>query len=137
PDTFGRLLAGGIVAWLGLQTLVNLGAVTGLLPIAGVPLPLVSYGGSSLVVTLAAVGVLVSIGRAGAVPAAVRSTMAADARSKPKPKPKPRPVPTKPRRKASPPPSRRQVRAPRQRQKAPARSRAPVWGSTQRARTGR
>src|SRR5205085_6136489 len=63
PDTFGRLLAGGIVAWLGLQILVNLGAVTGLLPITGVPLPLVSFGGSSLVVTLAAIGILVNIGR--------------------------------------------------------------------------
>jgi cell division protein FtsW len=63
PDGFGRLLAGGIVSWLGLQTLVNLGAVTGLLPITGVPLPLVSFGGSSLVVTLAAIGILVNIGR--------------------------------------------------------------------------
>src|SRR5207247_6682670 len=110
PDTFGRLLAGGIVAWLGLQTLVNLGAVTGLLPITGVPLPLVSFGGSSLVVTLAAVGILVSIGRAGAVPAAVRATTAADARSKPKPRP--RPSPPKPRKRAPTPRSPRQVRPP-------------------------
>jgi cell division protein FtsW len=65
PDVFGRLLAGGITAWLGLQALVNLGAVTGLLPITGVPLPFVSFGGSSLIVSLAAVGVLLSIGRAG------------------------------------------------------------------------
>jgi cell division protein FtsW len=64
PDTFGRLLAAGIVAWLGLQTIVNLGAVTGLLPITGVPLPLLSYGGSSLVVSLAAIGILVNIARA-------------------------------------------------------------------------
>jgi cell division protein FtsW len=63
PDGFGRLLAGGIVGWFGTQALVNLGAVTGLLPITGVPLPFVSFGGSSLVVSLAAVGVLVSIGR--------------------------------------------------------------------------
>jgi cell division protein FtsW len=65
PDPFGRLLAGGITGWLGLQALVNLGAVTGVLPITGVPLPFVSFGGSSLVVSLAAVGVLMSIGRAG------------------------------------------------------------------------
>jgi cell division protein FtsW len=64
PDAFGRLLAGGITAWLGLQALVNLGAVTGLLPITGVPLPFVSFGGSSLIVSLASVGVLLSIGRA-------------------------------------------------------------------------
>jgi len=72
PDTFGRLLAAGIVSWLGLQTVVNLGAVTGLLPITGVPLPLLSYGGSSLVVTLAAVGILVSIARASAWPEGAR-----------------------------------------------------------------
>ncbi|MGZ4155508.1 MAG: putative lipid II flippase FtsW, partial [Actinomycetota bacterium] len=54
PDTFGRLLAAGITSWIGLQTIVNLGAVTGLLPITGVPLPLVSFGGSALIVTLAA-----------------------------------------------------------------------------------
>jgi cell division protein FtsW len=65
-DVFGRLLAAGIVSWFGLQTLINLGAVTGLLPITGVPLPFLSYGGSSLVVSLAAVGVLVSIARASA-----------------------------------------------------------------------
>src|SRR5262249_47774278 len=54
-DTFGRLLATGIVAWLALQTLINLGAVTGILPVTGVPLPFLSFGGSSLIVTLAAV----------------------------------------------------------------------------------
>lgn len=65
PDTFGRLLAAGLTGSLGLQALVNLGAVTGLLPITGVPLPFVSFGGSSLVVSLVAVGVLLSIARAG------------------------------------------------------------------------
>jgi cell division protein FtsW len=64
PDVFGRLLAAGIVSWFGLQALVNLGAVTGLLPITGVPLPFLSYGGSSLVVSLAAVGILWNISRA-------------------------------------------------------------------------
>jgi cell division protein FtsW len=65
-DVFGRLLAAGIVAWFGVQILVNLGAVTGLLPITGVPLPFLSYGGSSLVVSLAAVGILVNIARSPA-----------------------------------------------------------------------
>ncbi len=64
PDAFGRLLAAGITGWMGVQVVVNLGAVTGLLPITGVPLPFVSFGGSSLVVSLLAVGVLVSVGRA-------------------------------------------------------------------------
>jgi cell division protein FtsW len=65
PDTFGRLLAAGITGWFGLQAIVNLGAVTGLMPITGVPLPFVSFGGSALVVTLVSVGVLASIARAG------------------------------------------------------------------------
>lgn len=68
-DVFGRLLAAGIVSWFGLQALVNLGAVTGLLPITGVPLPFVSYGGSSLVVSLAAVGILWNIARTPAAAA--------------------------------------------------------------------
>jgi cell division protein FtsW len=66
PDTFGRLLAGGITAWIGVQALVNLGAVTGLLPITGVPLPFMSFGGSSLVISLAAMGILVNIARTAA-----------------------------------------------------------------------
>ncbi|MFM7719290.1 MAG: putative lipid II flippase FtsW [Actinomycetota bacterium] len=65
-DAFGRILAAGIVSWFGIQALVNLGAVTGLLPITGVPLPFVSYGGSSLIVSLAAVGILVNIAKAAA-----------------------------------------------------------------------
>jgi cell division protein FtsW len=66
-DAFGRLLAAGITGWLGFQTLINLGAVTGLLPITGVPLPFLSFGGSALVVSLTATGVLFSIGRANLV----------------------------------------------------------------------
>jgi cell division protein FtsW len=64
PDRFGMLLAAGITIWLSGQALVNMGAVTGSLPITGVPLPLVSFGGSSLVASLAAVGILCSIARA-------------------------------------------------------------------------
>jgi cell division protein FtsW len=65
PDAFGRLLAAGIVSWFAIQALTNLGAVTGLLPITGVPLPFVSFGGSALVVSLVAVGILLSISRTG------------------------------------------------------------------------
>jgi cell division protein FtsW len=68
PDAFGRLLATGITAWLGLQIVINLGAVTGLLPITGVPLPLLSFGGTALLVTLAGIGVLASIARCSAAP---------------------------------------------------------------------
>jgi cell division protein FtsW len=81
PDTFGRILAGGITAWIGLQALVNLGAVTGVLPITGVPLPFMSFGGSSLIVSLVAVGVLVSIGRAGSPSARRRVAVTKAARN--------------------------------------------------------
>jgi cell division protein FtsW len=63
PDRFGQLLGVAIVAWIGVETLINVGAVIGLLPVTGIPLPFVSYGGSSLVVTMAASGVLLSIAR--------------------------------------------------------------------------
>ncbi len=66
PDDFGRLLGIGIVAWLSVQALINVGGVISLLPITGVPLPFVSTGGTALVVNLAAAGVLANIARAGA-----------------------------------------------------------------------
>ncbi|MDP9394579.1 MAG: putative lipid II flippase FtsW [Actinomycetota bacterium] len=62
-DPFVRLAAAGVTSWLLVQALVNIGAVTGLLPITGVPLPLVSYGGSALVPTMAALGMLLSFAR--------------------------------------------------------------------------
>ena len=65
PDMFGRLLAVGIVGWLSLQALVNIGGVVGALPITGVPLPFVSSGGNAMLINLAAVGILVNIARAG------------------------------------------------------------------------
>lgn len=68
PDSFGRLLGIGIVAWLSVQALVNIGGVTRVLPITGVPLPFVSSGGSALIVNLAAAGVLVNIARSRAGP---------------------------------------------------------------------
>jgi cell division protein FtsW len=66
--TFERLLAAGVIGWIGLQAIVNMGAVTGLLPITGVPLPLVSFGGTALVVTLVGVGMLASVARDAATP---------------------------------------------------------------------
>jgi cell division protein FtsW len=62
-DSYVRLTAAGITGWLLAQALVNMGAVLGLLPITGIPLPLVSYGGSALLPTLVAVGLLVSFAR--------------------------------------------------------------------------
>ena len=50
-------------AWIGAETIINVGAVIGILPVTGIPLPFISYGGSSLVVTMVASGLLVSIAR--------------------------------------------------------------------------
>ncbi|MCI3949502.1 MAG: ftsW 1 [Acidimicrobiales bacterium] len=65
PDRFGTLVAAGITAWVVSQALVNIGGVVGLLPITGLTLPFVSFGGTSLVVTMAATGILLNIARAG------------------------------------------------------------------------
>ena len=60
-DAFGRYLATGVMCWIGVQTVVNIGAMVGILPITGVPLPLVSYGGTALVVTLTGLGVVANV----------------------------------------------------------------------------
>ena len=67
PDTFGGLLAAGITAWLCLQAFVNIGVVVTLLPVTGITLPFVSAGGSSLIVSLVAAGILLSVSRETAV----------------------------------------------------------------------
>jgi cell division protein FtsW len=63
PDRFGMLLAAGITTWVAVQAFVNIGAVVGVLPITGVPLPFVSFGGSSLVLLMGVVGILLNIAR--------------------------------------------------------------------------
>ena len=65
PDRFGSLLAAGITSWLLVQAFLNIGMVLGVLPITGEPLPFVSAGGSSLVTTLAAAGLLTNVSRRG------------------------------------------------------------------------
>ena len=62
-DKFGKLLAVGISSWIGIQTIINLAGMVALLPLTGVPLPFISYGGSSLVVTVIGVGILLNISR--------------------------------------------------------------------------
>ena len=62
-DRFGRLLAIGITTWIAAQAIVNIGGVTGILPITGVPLPFVSFGGTALVMAMVGVGVLISVAR--------------------------------------------------------------------------
>ena len=63
PDRFGMLLAGGIASWFGVQAIVNLGGVTGVLPVTGLTLPFFSAGGSSLFVSMTAAGLLLSVAR--------------------------------------------------------------------------
>ena len=65
PDRFGALLAAGITGWIVGQAIINVGAVTGALPVTGVPLPFVSFGGSALLFTMCASGVLLNVARQG------------------------------------------------------------------------
>ena len=63
PDHYQMLLASGITAWMTFQAFINIGAATGALPVTGIPLPLVSYGGTQIVVSMSALGLLVNIAR--------------------------------------------------------------------------
>lgn len=63
PDMFGRLLAAGITSWITMQALLNIAVITSSVPFTGVPLPLISYGGTSLLITMAAMGILLNISR--------------------------------------------------------------------------
>lgn len=65
PDMFGKLLAAGISAGILTQAFINMSAISGLLPLTGIPLPMVSYGGTSLVITMASIGVLLNISKYG------------------------------------------------------------------------
>jgi cell division protein FtsW len=72
PDRFGTLVGAGITAWILAQAFVNIGGVVGILPITGLTLPFISFGGTSLVVTMAATGVLLNIAAQGRVPSTRR-----------------------------------------------------------------
>jgi cell division protein FtsW len=76
-DPFGRLVAAAITAWLVGQALINMGAVVGLLPITGIPLPLISFGGSSLLITMFAIGILLSLAKTEPAAAQVIAARAA------------------------------------------------------------
>lgn len=62
-DRFGMLLAGGITAWLMVQAIINIGGVVGVMPLTGLTLPFLSFGGSSLLVTMTAAGLLLNVAR--------------------------------------------------------------------------
>ena len=63
PNVYLRLVSGGIFAWMSVQAFVNIGAMLGIMPLTGVTLPLLSFGGTSLIFTLAALGVAFNISR--------------------------------------------------------------------------
>ena len=63
PDRFSKILASGIAAWIGGQALLNVGSMVAVVPLTGIPLPFLSYGGSSLIMVLAATGILLNISR--------------------------------------------------------------------------
>jgi len=62
-DSFGKLLGSGVVMWLSIQVIINLAAMVSLIPLTGVPLPFISYGGSALVSNMIGIGILLSISR--------------------------------------------------------------------------
>lgn len=64
PDVFGRLLGAGIAIGIMTQVFINMAAISGLLPLTGIPLPLVSYGGTSLAMTMTSIGILLNISKA-------------------------------------------------------------------------
>lgn len=66
-DTFGKLLAGSITSFLMIQVIINLAAQTALIPLTGVPLPFISYGGSALIVNLCSIGILLNISKQGRI----------------------------------------------------------------------
>jgi cell division protein FtsW len=68
-DRFGRLLAGGVIVAIASQAVLNMFAVTGMMPITGIPLPFVSYGGTAMVLNLASLGLVLSVYRYGRIAA--------------------------------------------------------------------
>jgi rod shape determining protein RodA len=68
PDLFGRLVAGGVACWFAFQAFVNIGMTLGIMPITGLPLPFVSYGGSSMFANWMAVGLLLNVHARGREP---------------------------------------------------------------------
>ncbi|MDY3664574.1 FtsW/RodA/SpoVE family cell cycle protein [Schaalia hyovaginalis] len=91
-DLFVQIVSGGVASWIGIQAVVNIFSVTGIGPVIGVPLPLVSYGGSSFLFTAIAIGVVASFARAEAGMTLWGRFDAATRRRDPRIEPKPRRV---------------------------------------------
>jgi cell division protein FtsW len=63
PDTFGKMVAAGITSWIVFQSLINIGGITAIIPLTGIPLPFISYGSTALAINLGAIGILLNISR--------------------------------------------------------------------------
>jgi len=63
PDNFSKLLAVGIVFWIFFQAFINIAAISGLIPLTGIPLPFISYGGTSVIFLMAGIGILLNISK--------------------------------------------------------------------------
>jgi len=79
PDTFGKLLAAGVTLWIGIEAFINIGVMVNIVPFAGNALPLISSGGSSLICTLAGIGILMSVSRSSAIEALKKERKTPDA----------------------------------------------------------
>ena len=88
-DRFGTLLGIGIVSWIGFQSLINIAGITRTIPLTGVPVPFLSYGGSSLIALMAAVGVLLSVSRYSSTQPYTAKQKAASRGPSQRPRPKP------------------------------------------------
>ena len=64
PDNFSKYVVVGIAAWIVIQALVNIASMVALMPMTGIPLPFISYGGTSLAISMAAVGVMLNVSKA-------------------------------------------------------------------------
>ena len=126
PDSFGALAAVGIVTWMIFQAAINIGGITTTIPFTGIPIPFISYGGSSLVVSLVAMGILLNISRQTVDPVSVKvksnlrgvSTRARQRQKqtqqeRPAPKPAEREAPRRPERPVEPAPALSKSSAPR------------------------
>jgi cell division protein FtsW len=87
-DRFGTLLGIGIVSWIGFQSLINIAGITRTIPLTGVPVPFLSYGGSSLIALMAAVGVLLSVSRYSSTQPYTAKQKAPSRGPSPRPRPK-------------------------------------------------
>jgi len=65
PDRFSKLVATGVFSWIIFQTFTNIAAILGLIPLTGIPLPFISYGGTSVIFLMVAVGILFNISKYG------------------------------------------------------------------------